>query len=215
MSDETGIENPAEVHQFVEETYGGAVSSMSAENRASQVMQAVNERLAAAGVPHVDWSWGSDPGNAGQFHYRTWSMGLGRTPFDPATYEVGHVADHADLLDTVYHEARHSEQWFRQARERAGLGATAAQIVETTHIPQHIADAAVADPITQSDKSQYEAEQWYQSIYGSGAHHRDEVLSDVDNHYQEYRDLPEEADAWKAGGEVTGEYKERGEAGNN
>lgn len=165
-------------------------------------------------MPRVAWVWGADPGNAGQFNFATWSMGLGKTPFDPTTYEAGHVADHADLLDTVYHEARHSEQWFRQARERAGLGATAAQIVETIEIPQAIADAAVANPITQCDKSQYEAEAWYQSVYGSGAAHRDATLSDVQTHYEDYKNLPEEADAWKTGGEVTDAYKDRGEAGN-
>ena len=142
-------------------------------------------------------------------------MGLGHTPFDPATYEAGKVADHADLLDTVYHEARHSEQWWRQARERAGLGATAAQIVGVMGIPQAIADKAVADPIQQCDKSQYEAEAWYQSVYGSGAAHRDTTLSDIDHHYQDYRNLPEEKDAWATGGEVTDEYKHRGETGNN
>lgn len=213
MSDETGIENPDDVKQYVDETYGGAVSSMSADDRANQVMQACNERLAADGLPHLDWEWGAS--GAGVFHYRTWKMGLGQSAFDPANYEAGHVADHADLLDTIYHEARHSEQWYRMARERAGLGATADQIVSVMNIPHNIADQAVANPINQCDKSQYEAEEWYQSVYGAGAAHRRETLGDVDGHYDEYRALPEEADAWKAGGEVTEDYKARSEVGNN
>ena len=212
--DETGLQSGAEVHQFVQSTYAGAVTSMSAEDRANQVMAAVNQRLAAEGVPQVKWDWGVAAAQAGQFSFRTWTMALGKKAFDPAAYEAGQVADHADLLDTVYHEARHAEQWYRQARERAGLGATAEQIAATTGIPHEIADAATANPIIECDRAQYEAEAWFQSVYGSGAAHRKETLKDVAHHYDDYRNLPEEADAWKTAGKVTDEYDDLGEPGN-
>ncbi len=34
----------------------------------------------------------------------------------------------ADIVDTIFHEARHAEQWYRMAQMRAGRGRTAAQI---------------------------------------------------------------------------------------
>lgn len=214
VDEQTGLSQESNVDQYVDETYGGAVSSMSADDRAAQVMAAVNERLSAEGCPYIQWTWGASGTTQGYFHYQDWTMVLNEGPFSPATYEAGSVAEHADLLDTVYHEARHSEQWYRAARERAGLGAVAGQIVEVMGIPQWVADAACADPILQCDYSQYQAEQWYESIYGTGADHRDEVLGDVQGHYDDYTHLPEEADAWQAGGEVTHEYTERGETGN-
>jgi hypothetical protein len=205
MSGMTGLDDPNAAQAYVEANYGDANSCMSAEDRAAHVMARINEQLAALGVPHVGYDW--DAGNnAGQFNFDTWRMGLGRDAFDPIHYESGGPAAEADLLDTVYHEARHSEQWFRMARERAGLGASADQIVQVMGIPDWVAAYAVANPILQCDTSQYEAEQWYQSVYGAGAAHRNATLSDVGQHYQDYRNLPEEHDAWHAGGEVTQDY---------
>jgi hypothetical protein len=109
----------------------------------------------------------------------------------------------------VYHEARHSEQWFRMARNRAGLGATAADIASVMSIPQWVADLAVLNPIRECNPAEFEAEQWYQSIYGADAAHRNAVLGDIDNRYDEYRALPEESDAWGTGSDVTNEYTNR------
>ncbi len=205
---ETGISSGDNVQQYVDDTYGTANSCMSPDDRAASVMAAVNERLAAEGLPYVQYQWGSGSA-AGQFDFRTWTMELGYGPFSVEEADNASTAQQADLLDTVYHEARHSEQWFRMARNRAGLGATAADIVAVMHIPHWVADLAVANPIRECDPSQFEAEQWYQSVYGSGAGHRNDVLNDVDNRYDEYRQLPEESDAWSSGGSVTDEYTSR------
>ena len=214
MSELTGLEQQADVEQYVDDTYGGAVSSMSAEDRAAEVMAAVNVQLGNEGLPQLAWSWGASGGTQGQFQFHDWTMLLNQEPFSPAAYEAGDVAAHADLLDTVYHEARHSEQWYRMARERCGLGATPEQVVEVMGIPLWVAQAAAADPILQCDYTQYQAESWYQSVYGDGSDHRNEVLGDTADHYDEYKALPEESDAWEAGGLVTGEYDARGETGN-
>jgi hypothetical protein len=201
----TGLDDPNAAQSYVDENYGYANSCMSAADRAAHVMATVNERLTVLGVPYVGYAWGAGS-NAGQFDFRTWQMDLGPDAFDPSHYETAGPAAEADLLDTVYHEARHSEQWFRMARERAGLGATAEQIVHVMQIPDWVAQAAVAYPILQCDVSQYEAEEWYQSVYGTGAAHRDATLNDVQGNYEDYRNLPEEHDAWHAGGEVTQDY---------
>ncbi|HEX9260284.1 MAG TPA: hypothetical protein VF855_12150 [Acidimicrobiales bacterium] len=207
MSDEpTGLADQSNVSQFVSDAYGDANSSMSADDRAQALIDDVNARLNQEGLPGLYWNWNAGAGDSGQFDFRSWTMELDATAFDPARYEGGNEATRAELLDTIYHEARHSEQWFRIARERIGLGQPAADAATTMGIPQWVADLAAQNPILQCDTSQYEAEQWYQSIYGEGADHRHEVLNDADDRYDEYRALPEEADAWSTGDSVTDEY---------
>jgi hypothetical protein len=94
------------------------------------------------------------------------------------------------------------------ARERAGLGATQADLEALGH-PSDIAAAAIANPIMQCDRSQYEAEEWFESVYGSGRTHRDTTLTDPSGQYDDYRALPEERDAWGTASEVEREFDER------
>ena len=58
--------------------------------------------------------------------------------------------------------------------------------------------AALADPIMQCDRSQYEAEEWFESVYGSGRTQRNDTLTDPGAPYDDYRSLPE-ADQVKSG----------------
>jgi hypothetical protein len=94
------------------------------------------------------------------------------------------------------------------ARERIGLGATAEQVAQVMPIPITVAQWAAQDPINQCDASQYEAEQWYQSVYGAGHDSRNATLNNVQGNYPAYRALPEEADAWKTGDAVTHEFQQ-------
>lgn len=80
------------------------------------------------------------------------------------------------------------------------------QMAHVMSIPVTIAQCA-ADPILQCDASQYEAEEWYQSVYGAGHDARNATLNDVQNHYQDYRNLPEEHDAWATGDGVTSQMQ--------
>ena len=209
---DTGIRNDSEVHQFVEGTIGEAQSCTSADDRANQYMQQANARLADEGVPHVPWQWDTsgDASLEGAFDHSQWLMLLGPAAFDPAQYEGGDGAAHADVLNTIYHESRHAEQTFRVARTHAGLGQTAAQIAAALQIPEPIAQAAVANPINQCDTAEGEAESWDDQVYGSGAAAHDEAEGDPQHHYQEYRGLSDESDAWATGDAVTSEYQHQG-----
>ena len=52
------------------------------------------------------------------------------------------------LMNTCYHEGRHSEQWFLMARMRAGLGDDAPTIMAKMHVTDQFAiDQAVANPL--------------------------------------------------------------------
>lgn len=216
--DGTGIADPSQVSEYVQDTYGGTVSSMLPEDRAAQLLAEVNENLAREGVPGVYWTWGAAAGDAGSFNAAEWTMKLAEADFtDPeGEYDTTVLtARHQELGDTVYHEARHAEQAFRCCRERAGLGATAHQIYEAMDLgstpvpPMWVIELATQNPILQCDTAQYEAEQWYRSMYGDLSDERLEALNN--GTYEEYRALPEESDAWATGDAVTEEYRQQGQ----
>jgi hypothetical protein len=71
---------------------------------------------------------------------------------------------------------------------------------------------AAQNPILQCDYTQYQTEQWYESMYGSGADHRSQVLGDQNaaDFQQQYHQLPEEADAWNADNQTRESYDQYG-----
>lgn len=203
----TGIYDPSNIEQYVRDTWGDANSCMSPNDRAQAVVDDVNRQLANEGIPQVGWRFNSAHGTGAVFSFNDWHMELGETPYSMDIADNATPEQQAWQVSSVYHEARHAEQWYRMARERIGLGATPEQVVQVMQIPDWVALAAAADPITQCDASQYEAEQWYHSVYGDGAGHRNDTLNDVQNNYDEYRNLPEESDAWRTGDAVTEEFQ--------
>lgn len=56
-------------------------------------------------------------------------------------------AEVAEIVDTVFHESRHSEQYFRLARALAGEGKNATQIATQANIPNTVAVEAVKSPL--------------------------------------------------------------------
>jgi len=206
----TGIQDPGNIEQYVRETWGDANSCMSPDARAEKVVAHVNEQLQGVGVPLVSWRFDASQGTGAAFEFWTWQMALGDSPYSMDVADNASPDQQAWQVSAVYHEARHAEQWFRMARERIGLGATIEQIVHVTSMPDWVVQWAAQSPITQCDASQYEAEEWYQSVYGAGATHRDQTLSNVQGHYQDYRQLPEEADAWRTGDAVTQQFHQEG-----
>ena len=129
MADEdgTGIADPSQISEYVQDTYGESVSSMSPADRAEQLMAEVNQNLASEGVPAVYWQWGATGNTNGSFDASAWTMELNEVNFtDPdGEYDTTVLtARHQDVAATIYHEARHAEQCYRCCRERIGLGAT-------------------------------------------------------------------------------------------
>jgi hypothetical protein len=211
----TGIADDSVIHSYVEQLAGTAVSCESAEDRAAQVMQEVNNLLGQEHVPPVHRDWGSSgDGNYGAFAPWTWTMSLNQSYFDESAGSDANTLEHnyREALQTVFHEARHAEQSFRCLREVIGLGATPEQAVYAMHQaagyapPIEVAQAAAQVPLTQCDVAQNEAAQWYESVYGSGAAHHNATESDPQADYNAYRSLPDEADAWSADDRVGQEY---------
>ncbi len=204
----TGLSRDGAVDEYVDHTYGTTYSSMSAVDRANSLLASANEQLVSAGVPPIQSiTWTATGGTWATFHFPAWALNLNPTNFDPNYYDTLTADQQNDVAVAVYHESRHAEQWYRMARERAGLGASHADLVGLGY-PGDIAMLAIGDPILQCDRSQYESEQWYESVYGAGAAHRDTTLSDPGASYDDYRELPEERDAWGVESQVERAYDE-------
>jgi len=124
----------------------------------------------------------------GQFSFNTWTLDINKTIMSIPTVTKERMAE---ILNTMYHEARHSEQWFRAARWLAGGGWTASQIEAKMGITTAAAAAAVKKPlkplgkaakffrskeyVKKHEKKIEEAAEWYNSVYGTKAAHRKET----------------------------------------
>jgi hypothetical protein len=111
---------------------------------------------------------------SGAFDFRVWRMSVGLKALRTAQPTRDQAAK---LVDTVYHEARHAEQWFRMAQMRAGRGLSAAAIAAEMTIPPRVAALAVAAPLERGSMQAVIAEGWFDSVYGAGQEHRNSALT--------------------------------------
>lgn len=169
----------------------------SAADRGNKMVELINKQLKLAGVPECDVKLDDLGKDSGQFDFGPWTILVGNTFLGKAKLTRKELDDFAN---TVIHEARHAEQWFNMAQLQAGRGKSARQISTELGIPLRIAKAAVANPIKQDQAKATVSNQWYQSVYGTGSDHRDEALGE-NGKYEDYRNLPEEHDAWRVGDE--------------
>jgi murein L,D-transpeptidase YcbB/YkuD len=214
---ETGLRSQEHVHDYVDSAYGTMHSSMQPQDRLDHLMKAALQELGELGVPLPSYHF--EPSLSGT---NTLAQFVAHKSGDKWVIEVNpdrfaeNVVDHlteqqlGEVANTIYHESRHCELTFREARAQAGLGHDAAALVTAMDIPQRIADAAVASPITQStaDGATDEAIAGYESFYGTGATATQGVYASGD--YQSYRRLYEEADAFEAGREVEVAWRHEG-----
>ena len=135
----TGIAEPGNIEDYVRNAWGDANSCMSPNDRAVAVVADVNVALQNEGVPAVDWRFNSAHGTGAVFAFQEWVMELGETPYSMDVADNATPEQQAWQISAVYHEARHAEQWFRMARERIGLGATADQAAQVMQIPVWVA----------------------------------------------------------------------------
>jgi len=121
-------------------TYGSglreALLETDKDERLSVLTQAVNEMLSAAGVPPIE-SKAIELGGAAQFNEREWTMEILQSPL-----ETDDPAILGELVGTVYHEARHAEQFFRVAQQYAAEG-NEIQLY-TLKLPDEVREQAVA-----------------------------------------------------------------------
>jgi hypothetical protein len=163
--------------------FGNAVDVIKAEwgtlseaDRATRLAASVNARLREAGLPsvHID-PRPLGPGSLGNFEYPTWTLVVNKDML------TGNVTDEqvAMLMNTCYHEGRHSEQWFLMARMRAGLGKDKATIMAEMSVTDDFAiEQAVSNPLKQGAPEYPAVESWWESVYGGGFKQRKKILAD-------------------------------------
>ncbi len=201
LAEHAGIEAYTEEARAVIEGIEWPV--LSVDERAEAILVRVNERLVAAGVPVVDKVVQAlDPHTFGLFAFTVWSIRINEALLTNTTLTT---AQAADLASTMYHEARHAEQWYRMAQLMAGQGSSSADIASRMSIPNRIAVMAFFDPIAEDSAEAVIADGWFQSVYGTGSVFRRHALGATGS-YEDYRSLPEETDAWRVGTSVSEAY---------
>lgn len=147
----------------------------SAEIRAGKLIQSVNAYLQAAGVPPIKLVLKpGDKDSHGSFSECTWSITLNEGAFSAKSVDSDAMAE---MADTVFHEARHAEQFYRIAQMLAALGHSVAEIrakmVLNSPIDAGAAAQAHAHPMPLDPNGLstafMETLGWYQSLYGARA----------------------------------------------
>jgi peptidoglycan hydrolase-like protein with peptidoglycan-binding domain len=201
-----GLANDSTQSDYVADYLGIPWKSLkTASERGNKMVELINKQLKLAGVPECGVRVEDLGDDSGQFDFGPWSILVGN---DFLSKETLTRKEQDDFANTVIHEARHAEQWFNMAQLLAGRGKTARQISDELGIPLKIAKAAVLDPIKADQAKSAVAKNWYESVYGSGSDHREAALGDKGT-YEDYRNLPEESDAWRVGDEFDAKLKER------
>lgn len=110
--DGNGLAEPAAIAAYAL-PLSEAFRKVGPGERVALLRDAINGVLAKAGVPPVEIAL-LDRGDSAHFDERTWTMSLLRSSVESADPGVL-----AELVGTVYHEARHAEQFFRVAQQAA------------------------------------------------------------------------------------------------
>jgi peptidoglycan hydrolase-like protein with peptidoglycan-binding domain len=212
---QTGLRDAAHVDDYVHSAYGVMHSSMTPQDRLEDLMGAAIQELTELGVPQPTYGFDaalSGTSTQAEFRPNRWHVAVNPDLFQPAYLDRLTERQLGDVAKTIYHESRHAELTFREARAQAGLGQHAGQLAAGMRIPRNIADEAVAHAVYQStmDGATDEALTGYDSFYGAGAARMHSVYAH--GTYSEYRQLPEESDAFEAGHNVAEHWRHYGGA---
>jgi hypothetical protein len=176
--------------------YDNWASQIPAE-RERKLKFLINEIFRSCRIPELSFYFKTMPhGEYGSFFFTEWRMDIRRELTQAQNISED---DFTEMCVTLYHEARHSEQWFSVAHALArgdvgGAGRQTAQAISATmFIPRTIGLRAEMLKLTSLYNPLFTVTQWYNSVYGAGAAQRNNIL----NHgtFRAYRNLAEEQDA--------------------
>jgi len=206
-----GLALPSSIEAFATASAANAaaIATMrSFEERAGAVLGVINARLAAVGVPTIGRITKEGGGNA-HFNKKSWTISV-----DGDFAMRGDPSAPAQLLTTVYHEARHAEQDFLVARSLA-RDKSAVEIAAAHEIPLEVANAAKASPLPADDPQAALADRLRGPVQDDGpdpdlAAIRDRLIEKkargekftpeeqaiIDKAYARYKNRPHEADAF-------------------
>ncbi|HBE19950.1 MAG TPA: hypothetical protein DEG17_04710 [Cyanobacteria bacterium UBA11149] len=150
----------------------------NATNRAKALVDAVNTILSNNhGIFACSYQLRSDLGDdAGRFDYKYWQIELNQQSFGTSSIATPQMRE---VVNTIYHEARHAEQYYRIAQLLATQGHDASYIEAKMGIPPNVATNAVSKPFEagSDDVLKKQAQLWYDSIYGKNSDKREQVLN--------------------------------------
>jgi uncharacterized Zn-binding protein involved in type VI secretion len=175
--------------------------SLTPEQRRQELQNLINNSLTSSGTPPVTVNpTGLPAGTAGQFDFTPWNLDIDQNLMGGSLSPQ----QASDLADTVYHEARHAEQWYAMAQRQAAAvpSPSASQLSNAMGIPQSVAQQAVNNPLSADTPQGVFGDAMNRSVYGDRSAYRGQVLNS--GTYDEYRALPEEIDAWNTGGATGG-----------
>ena len=173
---QTGLRSEQAINRFVHKavSFLGRNGDGPLKHFALYLGAAINEELAAIGVPAVKVVMLGGIPAAAEFDATGWTMVLNPSAFgsSPEAQTMGDLTtnDAAAIAMTILHEARHAEQRFRVARLQAGEG----------HDPgfemdEDAAHAAAAAPLRGSGLEVREANAWRENQIGEDATYREAV----------------------------------------
>jgi hypothetical protein len=177
--DPTGIATEAAVGRFVSagKSLEADWADLHMSDRAERLTEAANAELAAIGIPPLEMQLHNLGDDHGVFRPSVWGMHVNWDPFIPNEVSPGEVEI---VAMTVYHEARHAEQWFRMARLMAGQGKSSADIGAALRIPEAIIAEAAKDPLDADGGAEaQEASVWLDSRTGPGKEKTSEVMAEL------------------------------------
>lgn len=194
-----GLDRDAAVKAYIDAVRGLREEwpNLSPAERLEKLGDALNTQLRAAGVPEVRVLAGGVGTANGVYDFTANAIRL-----DPGMLQADAISDGQlrEVADTLYHEGRHAEQWHDMARVAVARGGDPADLGITSANAQAARDAPALD--LDSERGRF-ATAMFESVYGTGAQDRNAVLSNITaDNYEQYRALPEEADAWRVGGKV-------------
>lgn len=179
------------------DAFGNAVEALKprwgdldAKTRGDDLVAFANEQLATAGVYPVLGSL--DPSVtgrvAGKFHNAGWKILLNKQLFSKSKFGTD---DAPHMAATVYHEARHAEQYFRMAQMLAGQNdkLTAAEIGAQIGVPAYVAAAAMQAKILPNDPAAKFGQKMFDDRAGKGAEHNRHTLQQVEAQMKIYEPL--------------------------
>jgi hypothetical protein len=173
---------------------------------ADHLIKQANALLKSRGSYEVKPSYINTGSASGTFSRVTWAMEVNTDKFSDraGVTKVSHLTldEAAEIADTIYHEIRHSEQYFRIARIRAARskkrGADVAKELATDmSIPDAVAQSAAASPMKAGKNNRYliaEAADWESITIGRHAEYKG-IINSWGDEADEARDAAVAADA--------------------
>ena len=177
----TGIAAPALTNSFAKAAFdywnNPSNQNQSLKAFAEFLEKLVKEKLK---LPYVlRFNFVPRPGSYGSFLPQEWTLVLNSEIFSPSLkLSAIEQKNITEMIETIYHEVRHSEQYFRVAKKLAGEGKKFTQILQLMNIPKEIAELAVKLPLANTGINKelvQEAGTWEKFLVGKYKEYSDRI----------------------------------------